>query len=215
MAMNSPTSSPFVVGLTGGIASGKTQASRYFAALGIEVVDADVIAREIMAPGSPILGKVVKHFGQNILHPDGALNRARLRQQVFNDERQRQVLNRLTHPAIAAELQRRCQLARSAYVIADIPLLAETGGCSGPYAWLQRMLVVDVETGMQHARLCQRDGIDSALAWQMIHAQAPRALRLALADEIISNNDTLALLHAQIKTADHLYRKLAKHHGYE
>jgi len=213
--MNKRIYPPFVVGLTGGIASGKTQASACFAALGIKVVDADVIARDIVAPGSPILGQIVEHFGNHLLQPDGTLNRARLRQQVFADENQRQALNRITHPAIAAELQRRCAAARSDYVIAAIPLLAEAGGRSGHYSWLQRIVVVDVAQSVQHARLCQRDGIDSALAWKMIHAQAPRALRQALADEIIVNDDTLALLHAQVKTADRFYRKLAMNRRYE
>jgi len=208
--MNLHTHPPFIVGLTGGIASGKTQASQYFSALGIEVVDADVIAREIVAPGSGILEQLVKHFGKPILHPDGTLDRARLRKQVFNDERQRQALNHIMHPAIAAELHRRCHMARSEYVIAAIALLAEAGGRSGQYSWLQRIVLVDAEQSMQHARLCQRDGIDSVLAWQMIHAQAPRALRQALADEIIVNDDTLDRLHAQVKSVDHFYRKLAK-----
>jgi len=201
---------PFVVGLTGGIASGKTQASNGFAALGIEVVDADVIAREIVAPGSPVLAQLIDHFGRQIVQSDGALDRARLRTQVFNDANARQTLNRITHPAIANELQQRCQTARSDYVIAAIPLLIESGGRYERYAWLQRIAVVDVTPNVQHARLCQRDGIHSALAWQMIAAQASREQRLAQADEVIVNDEGLSKLQTQVQTLDRLYRQLAK-----
>jgi len=208
--MNRRMYRPFVVGLTGGIASGKTQASNGFAALGVEVVDADIIAREIVAPGSPVLVQLIEHFGPQIVQSDGTLDRARLRTQVFNDANARQALNRITHPAIANELQQRCQAARSDYVIAAIPLLIEAGGRCGRYAWLQRIAVVDVAPDVQHARLCQRDGINSALAWQMIAAQASREQRLAQADEVIVNDEGLSKLQTQVQMLDSLYRQLAK-----
>jgi len=209
--MKRSASYPFVIGLTGGIASGKTQVSNGFAALGIEVVDADVIARDIVAPGSPVLAQLIDCFGRSILQENGALNRAHLRVRVFADPDARQVLNGITHPAIASELRQRCQNARSDYVIAAIPLLVEAGGRkSGQYAWLQRIVVVDVSQNVQHARLCQRDGIDSVLAWQMIAAQASRKQRLALADDVIINDDTPVKLQIQVQALDIRYRQLAK-----
>jgi len=200
--------SPFTVGLTGGIASGKSVVSRYFAELGITVVDADVIARDIVAPGTPALAQIVARFGSQMLDAAGHLDRSRLRAYVFADEGARQALNAITHPAIAQRLHDDCLAGRSAYVIAAIPLLVEGGGRQR-YPWLQRVLVVDTDENTQSARLCQRDGIDTTLAQHMIAAQATRTQRLALADDVITNHQDLAALHAQIERLDRCYRTLA------
>ncbi|CAD7384601.1 dephospho-CoA kinase [Xanthomonas arboricola] len=177
--------SDFIVGLTGGIASGKSALAAEFEKLGVPVIDADIVARQVVAPG-PILDAITKQFGHGILLPDGTLDRQALRQIVFGDPTQRRTLEAITHPAIRAELQRAAHAVNSPYVVVAIPLLAEAGGRTA-YPWLDRILVVDVPVAMQHTRLMQRDGITPDLADQMIAAQTSRAQRLAIADDVVVN----------------------------
>ncbi|KGK59548.1 dephospho-CoA kinase [Xanthomonas cannabis pv. phaseoli] len=177
--------SDFIVGLTGGIASGKSALASEFEKLGVPVIDADVVARQVVAPG-PILDAITDRFGQGILLPDETLDRQALRKIVFADATQRRALEAITHPAIRAELQRAALAADSLYAIVAIPLLAEAGG-RATYPWLDRILAVDVPVAVQHARLIQRDGSTPALADQMIAAQASREQRLAIADDVVSN----------------------------
>lgn len=197
----------FVVGLTGGIASGKSEVSRRFEALGIVVADADVAAREAVAPGSEGLAEVTAAFGKEVLDPSGALDRAAMRRRVFADEAARRRLEAIVHPRVRAALQAACVSAPSLYAIAAIPLLAEGGGRAA-YPWLQRILVVDTSTAVQHARLLLRDGIDSVLAFKMIHAQVPREQRLAIADDVIVNNGDLSRLDAHVSALAASYRQL-------
>lgn len=200
--------SDFIVGLTGGIAAGKSEVSRRFEALGIVVADADLAAREVVAPGSPALERIANHFGAQILLPDGTLDRAQLRECVFASTEARQLLESITHPAIRKRVREICEAATSPYAIAAIPLLAEAGGRQH-YPWLDRILVVDAPEPVQHARLMQRDGIDAELADRMIAAQTNREQRLALADDVISNDGDPAHLDETVRSLDVRYRAFA------
>lgn len=200
--------SRFVIGLTGGIAAGKSEVSRRFEALGITVADADLAARAVAAPGSEGLARIAAHFGTNILLADGQLDRAALRARIFDSAQERQALEAITHPAIRQLLRQTCEQAEGPYAIAAIPLLTEAGGRQ-QYPWLDRILVVDVPVAVQHARLMQRDGIDTALADRMIAAQASREARLALADDVVVNDGHPDHLQAHVERLDRAYRALA------
>lgn len=190
--------SRYVVGLTGGIAAGKSEVTRRFEALGIVVADADLAARAVVATGSPALATIAERFGAQMLQADGSLDRARLRAHVFADPAERTALEAITHPAIRRLMQQQCEQAASPYALAAIPLLTEVGGRTA-YPWLDRVLLVDAPEAVQHARLMQRDGIDAALADQMIAAQASRAQRLALADDVVVNDGKPDDLQAQVE----------------
>lgn len=198
----------FVIGLTGGIAAGKSEVSRRFEALGVTVADADLAARAVVAPGSEGLARIAAHFGKDILLADGQLDRAALRARIFESAQERQALEAITHPAIRQLLRETCEQAEGPYAIAAIPLLTEAGGRQ-QYPWLDRILVVDVPVAVQHARLMQRDGIDSALADRMIAAQASREARLALADDVVVNDGHPDHLQAHVERLDRAYRALA------
>ncbi|HCV95850.1 MAG TPA: dephospho-CoA kinase [Stenotrophomonas sp.] len=200
--------SHYVIGLTGGIAAGKSELSRRFEALGITVADADLAARAVVAPGSYGLARIVSRFGPGILLPDGQLDRAGLRERIFASAPARQALEAITHPAIRQLLRDTCAQAEGPYAIAAIPLLTEAGGRQ-QYPWLDRILVVDVPVAVQHARLLQRDGITAELADRMIAAQASREARLALADDVVVNDGQPDQLQAQVEQLDRQYRHLA------
>ncbi|ALJ29121.1 dephospho-CoA kinase [Stenotrophomonas acidaminiphila] len=200
--------SRFIVGLTGGIASGKSEVTRRFEALGIVVADADVAAREVVAPGSPALEQISRRFGSAMLLADGTLDRARLREHVFGNDEERRALEAITHPAIRTRVREACQVAESPYAIAAVPLLAEAGG-RATYPWLDRIVVVDAPETVRHARLLQRDSIDTALATRMIQAQASRTQRLEMADDVIVNDGHPEHLQPQVEALDRLYRRLA------
>lgn len=201
--------SGYVIGLTGGIASGKSELARRFQALGVQVVDADLAAREVVAPGSAGLAEVVTAFGAELLDDAGALDRAAMRRRVFDDAHARKRLEAIVHPRVRAMLEVACAAAAGTYVIAAIPLLAEGGGREH-YPWLDRILVVDVSPKVQLARLLQRDGIDTTLAQRMVAAQASRQQRLAIADDVIVNDGTLDSLAAHVDVLDTRYRMLAE-----
>ncbi|MCC4605842.1 dephospho-CoA kinase [Xanthomonas campestris] len=202
--------SDFIVGLTGGIASGKSALAAEFERLGVPVIDADVVARQVVAPG-PILDAITKQFGHGILLPDGTLDRQALRKIVFTDPAQRKALEAITHPAIRAELHCAAQEAVGPYKVVAIPLLTEAGG-RATYSWLDRILVVDVPVSLQHARLMQRDGSTSVLADQMIAAQASREQRLAIADDVVSNGGDMDRLAQQARRLDASYRAFLQTH---
>ena len=198
----------YAIGLTGGIASGKSEVSRRFEALGIVVADADLAARAALAPGSDGLAETVAAFGRDILAVDGNLDRAAMRRRVFSDPDARRRLEAIVHPRVRAMLAAQCASAASPYAIAAIPLLAEVGG-RGAYPWLSRILVVDVPAAVQMERLQRRDGIDASLAAGMLAAQATRRERLAIADDVIANDGPLDALDAQVAALDRRYRALA------
>lgn len=200
--------SGFVVGLTGGIASGKSAVADAFGALGVHVADADLAARAAVAAGSEGLAEVVAAFGSGVLEASGALDRAAMRRRIFDDAAAKRALEAIVHPRVRAALLADCTTAPGAYAVAAIPLLAEGGGRDA-YPWLDRILVVDAPVEAQRARLLARDGIDTALADRMIGAQATRAQRLAIADDVLANTGTLAELAVHAASLDRLYRVLA------
>lgn len=197
----------YCVGLTGGVASGKSAVTRLFEALGVVVADADVAARNVVAKGSAGLAAVVAAFGESTLDASGALDRASMRLRVFQDPEARRRLEAIIHPLVREHLQAQCAAAPGPYAIAAVPLLAESGGTIG-YPWLQRILVIDVPVQVQHARLVQRDGIDDALASLMIEAQASRPARLAIADDVLVNDGPIDALPAHVAALDRRYRAL-------
>ena len=199
--------SEFIIGLTGGVASGKSEVSRHFEALGIVVADADQAARDAVAIGSEGLADVVDMFGAGVLASDGSLDRPAMRRRVFADPAARKQLEAIVHPRVRTALADACRAAPGIYAVASIPLLAEGGG-KDAYPWLDRILVVDTPEQVQLARLLRRDGIDEALARTMIAAQATRRQRLAIADDVIVNDDTPEKLDAQVSALDMLYRRL-------
>ena len=196
----------FVVAVTGGVASGKSECTQAVAALGIVVADADVAARAVVAPGEPALAAVAERFGPDLLLPDGSLDRAAMRRRVFGDPDARRALEAMLHPPIRRWLQAACAAAPGPYVVVAIPLLTEGGGRAA-YPWLARIVVVDVPEAVQEARLMRRDGIDATLARQMIAAQATRRQRLAIADDVIVNDGPMAHLRACVARLDARYRR--------
>ena len=196
----------FRVGLTGGIASGKSTVASLFAALGVPIVDTDMLAREVMEPGTSLLAEVLAHFGNDVATADGALDRRALRARVFADPAERRWLEERTHPAIRALTDARCAAARGSYVMVAIPLLVETGGADR----FDRVLVVDVDPATQLARLQARDGSTRAEAERILAAQATRAARLAVANDVIRNDGDLAALRDQVEALHHRYVEAAQ-----
>jgi dephospho-CoA kinase len=197
---------PLVVGLTGGVASGKTAVSSLLGDLGASIVDTDVIAREVVCPGSPGLVAVVNAFGESVRTADGQLDRRQLRQLIFEDALARRKLESILHPLIRAEARSQVRSATAPYVVLVVPLLVE----SGQYEWVDRVLVVDAAPGLQHQLLTRRDGIDADLASNMIRAQASRLQRLERADDVVRNSAGLEELGEQVRMFDRRYRTLAK-----
>ena len=191
--------STLTVGLTGGIASGKSLVSSAFERMGVTIVDADVVAREIVEPGQDALAEIATHFGPDILDAEGRLKRRELRQIVFDDAEARADLEAITHPRIRSELARQRDAANSDYCILVVPLLAK----SSMIDLVDRVLVIDAPEPIQLERLMSRDDIDETLARKMIAAQDERSARLALADDVLVNTgprkdiaDLAAALHA-------------------
>lgn len=197
------------VGLTGGIASGKTTVANLFAALGATIVDTDVLAREVVAPGTALLAQVAEHFGPGILAPDGSLDRRQLRERVFVDPAERLWLEERLHPAIRALTDARCEAATGPYCLVAIPLLVETGGEKR----FDRVLVVDCDPEIQLARVMARDGISREAAQRMLDAQASREARLAVANDIIRNDADVAHLRDQVEKLHRTYVAAASRTG--
>ena len=196
---------PLRIGLTGGIASGKSAAAAAFEALAVPVVDADRVAREVVEPGRPALAAVVAEFGPDMVGANGRLDRARLRRIVFADPERRRRLEAVLHPAIRAAMASEVAALTSPYVVIAIPLLVETGQRHA----VDRVLVVDCPPELQLARLVARDGESEDGARAMIAAQAGRAERLALADDVLENNGTLEALAAAVADLHAGYLALA------
>jgi dephospho-CoA kinase len=195
----------FRVGLTGGIASGKSTAAGFFAALGVPVLDSDQIAREVVEPGQPPLERLIERFGRGILTAEGHLDRPALRAIVFSDPKARADLEALTHPAIGAEMEARSAAAGGPYQILIIPLLVEKNLGSH----VDRVLVVDCDETLQVKRLRARDGSTLAQAQAILNAQAPRAERLQAADDVISNDTDIVGVRDQVVALHTRYLELA------
>lgn len=178
--------SQFTVGLTGGVASGKSLVSARFRSLGVPVLDADQVSRLVVEPGQPALAEIAVHFGAEMIQADGRLDRRRLRERVFGDAESRRALERITHPRIRAHVRDWLDAQTAPYCMLENAILFE----SGMDALVDRVLVVDVPEDTQRARLMSRDGIDDALAERMLAAQSPRALRLERADDVLVNTGT-------------------------
>jgi dephospho-CoA kinase len=198
--------SRLVIGLTGGIGSGKSAVSACFEALGISVVDADRAARVVVEPGTPALKQIAERFGPSILHADGTLNRAELRRIIFEDESQRKWLEGILHPRIAEEISRALHAAASPYTILVSPLLLE----AKQDRHADRILVVDVNEDTQLRRTMTRDSNSEAQVRAIMAAQIDRANRLARADDIIENNGTLDELRAKVAILHERYLVLAR-----
>jgi dephospho-CoA kinase len=176
-----------VVGITGGIGSGKSAVTERFEALGIAVVDADLAARVVVEPGRPALAAIAEHFGQDVMQPDGELDRAALRARVFADEAERHWLEQLTHPLIGAEIGDQLAASRSPYTILSSPLLLETR----QKTLVDLVVVVDVPEDIQLQRTMTRDKNEEAQVRRIMAAQMVRADRLELADIVIDNSRSL------------------------
>jgi dephospho-CoA kinase len=198
---------PFIVGLTGGIGSGKSAAADRFATLGATVVDTDAIAHALTAAGGAAMPAIREAFGAGVVTADGSLDRAAMRTLAFSQPAARERLEAILHPMIRAESARRCAAAPGAYVILAVPLLIESGNYRDR---CDRICVVDCPEALQIERVRARSGLDEAQIRAIMGAQASRAGRLAAADDVIDNSGTLEALHARIDALDALYRAAAR-----
>jgi dephospho-CoA kinase len=198
---------PFCVGLTGGIGSGKSAASRRFGELGAAIVDTDAISHELTAAGGAAIGALRDRFGPECIATDGGLDRARMREQVFRNPAVRKDLETVLHPLIRERTRRTVAGARAPYVVVVVPLLFETGAFSD---LVQRVLVVDCDEDEQVRRAAARSGITPAEIRRIMAVQIPRAERLARADDVIDNNGGLDALHAAVARLHDKYLELAR-----
>lgn len=197
--------SRLVLGLTGGIGSGKSMATDYLQSRGITIVDADLAARVIVEPGKPALEDIVTAFGESILQSDGTLNRAALRQIVFSDPAQRQRLEAITHPRIAQEILSQLSVSLSPYTVLVSPLLFE----SGQHRFAQRTLLIDAPESAQRQRAAARDKVSEEQIAAIMSAQMSREERRKHADDIVMNDGDPAKLHAELEMLHQGYLKLA------
>lgn len=197
-------SAAWVLGLTGGIGSGKSAAAEHFIALGVHTVDADHAARWVVEPDRPALAQIAAHFGAEVLQADGQLDRASLRQRIFQEPNERRWLEALLHPLIRQEIISNLAKAESAYAILVSPLLVE----SGQHLLTQRVLVIDTPEQLQLERTMQRDNADVQQVQAILKAQASRAERLRYADDVLLNDRDINWLQAEVERLHHFYLTL-------
>lgn len=207
---NDGTGQPYVVGLTGGMGSGKSAAAEAFCGLGAAVVDADVIAHELTAAGGAAMPAIGAAFGESVLAPGGALDRTAMRALAFADASTRARLEAILHPLIRAEAQRRCREASAPYVVLVVPLLVESGTYRERVA---RVLVVDVAESTQIARVMARSGLTEAEVRAILATQASRAQRLAAADDVMDNEGDLESLRRAVAVLHERYLAAARAAG--
>jgi dephospho-CoA kinase len=195
----------FLIGLTGGIASGKSTIADYFAELGIPVIDTDVIAREVVAPGSDALGEIRQKFGAEVIAEDGSLNRLAMRKLVFSDESRRLELESILHPRIRDEAFRQAAESAGPYVVIVVPLLFESPMKNS----MDRILVVDCSVETQLQRLLARDSESEDQARRIIATQASREERLSIADDVVSNDGDIADSRQAVERLHEAYLQLA------
>lgn len=195
----------YTVALTGGIGSGKSTVADAFSCLGINVIDADILARQVVEPGTPALATIAERFGQHILTEEGALNRRALRERIFAQPEDKAWLNALLHPLIQQETQRQLRQATSPYVLWVVPLLVE----NKLYERADRVLVVDVSRETQLLRTMQRDNVSREHAEHILAAQATREARLAVADDVINNNGAPDAIASDVARLHAHYLELA------
>lgn len=198
-----------VVGLTGGIGSGKSAVAQLFAEHGVPIIDTDMIAREVTQAGTKLYASIVKHFGETICLPDGSLNRAQLRDIIFADPKQRLWLESLLHPWIRKEMEQRINLLAVPYCIAVVPLLFEVEF----YSLINRILVVDAPETLQIERVTTRDNITPIKVQAIIDTQANRKDRVARAHDVIVNDGKLEDLYPQVEKLHKMYSKLGAQQG--
>ena len=196
---------PMVVALTGGLASGKSSVARRFAEHGVPVIDADVVTRRLVEPGSPALAEIVEAFGAGALDPLGRLDRARMRERIFRNEGDRKTLESILHPRVREEMQAFAASTDAPYVVVVIPLLVETNQTAD----MDRIVVVDAPRALQAARAAARDGSAPETIAAILDSQAARADRLAVADVVIANDADLATLHERVDRVHRECRRLA------
>ena len=196
----------FRVGLSGGIASGKSTAAKYFGALGVPIIDTDQVARDVVEPGQPPLERLVERFGPSILTPDGHLDRPALRNIVFSDPKARADLEALTHPAIGAAVEARSAIAGGPYQVLVIPLLVEKSLGSQ----VDRVVVVDCDEELQIKRLQARDGSTLEQARAILNAQTSRTARLKAAHDVIKNDGDMSAVRDQVAELHAKYLELAR-----
>jgi dephospho-CoA kinase len=195
------------IGLTGGIASGKSTASRRFEELGVPVIDADVASRAVVQPGTPGLAAIVDRFGAGILVADGNLNRPKMRDLIFNDPASRRDLDAIVHPLIRDYMAERAVNAPGPYIILAIPLLVEGGR---EHDRVDRVLLIDIDEAVQLERLRARDGSSAEQAHAILASQASRSARLAVADDVLLNGGSVANLRQAVDLLHERYLRLAK-----
>jgi len=198
--------SQLVIGLTGGIASGKTTVADLFSELGVDLVDADIVAREVVAIGTPTLKKIAQHFGSRVIQANGELNRNELRTIIFSDESDKQWLNNLLHPLIRTTIIQQLSACQSPYCLLVAPLLLE----NNMQEMVNKVLVVDVDVATQIARTVARDNTNIKQAQAIIASQIPRERRLEQADFIIKNTGMINKLTNDVKKLHHEYSKIAQ-----
>jgi len=203
--------SNLIVGLTGGIGSGKSAAAKHFQTLGIQFIDADQASRDVVAPGEPALAKIAEHFGPKLILPDGNLNRAQMREVIFNSPEQKAWLEKLLHPLIRQRLESFLRNATSPYALLVSPLMVETNQSE----LVTKLVVVDVPEAMQISRTITRDNNSEALVKSIMEAQATREQRHAAADYIIDNSGDLHHLYQQVEAVNESLLALAKESGGE
>lgn len=196
---------PFRIGLTGGIASGKTTVANLFAELGISVIDTDIIAREVVRPGEPALDEIRDRFGDAVIDEAGKLDRAAMRKLIFSDDNLRLALEKILHPRIGTETERQADAATGPYQMIVVPLLVG----SPLTRFVDRVLVVDCDEETQMQRLLARDTETVEQARRILAAQASREARLAIGDDVISTDDTFEAIREQVLALDAMYRTLA------
>ncbi len=202
--MKTPVKTPWILGLTGGIGSGKSAAAEHFISLGVHVVDADHAARWVVEPGRPALAEIAEHFGPGVLQGNGQLDRAALRKLIFEVPEQRLWLEALLHPLIAEEIVEHLGKAQSPYAILVSPLLIE----SGQHSMTQRVLVIDAPEQLQIERTLQRDQTSEQQVQAILKAQSSRQDRVSHADDVVVNDRDLAWLHSEIERLHHFYLTL-------
>ena len=195
-----------IVGLTGGIGSGKSAAASFFKNEGISVIDADHVAKEVVEKDTPGFKKVVEYFGPQIIHADGSIDRAKLRKEVFESIEKREALESITHPLVREKMSERILASQSPYSIIEVPLIFETKSMSS----YDRVLVIDCESKLQLERAALRDKNSSEVIQNIINSQCSREERLSIANDVISNNDSLKNLQIRSLAMHHFYLGLAK-----
>ncbi|MDT8406711.1 MAG: dephospho-CoA kinase [Methylococcales bacterium] len=193
------------IGLTGGIACGKSTVSDLFASLGVPVVDADVLARQVVAPGQPVLQTMARQLGEDVINDRGELDRARLKRLIFADVEKKRCLEALLHPLIYQAIDRQLALLTASYAMVAVPLLVETQAMEK----FHRILVVSCSLAEQRRRLRERDGLDGAMMDAVIASQVSDAQRRAVADDVIDNEQSLDLLADEVKKLHNFYSTLA------